>query len=224
MSTNAQFMLEGHLDGGNNNLSKGVYLQFSNIGYYERSYWGAQAGWQLGLVQSRDVFFNSWYINVYGKIPLGNLKLNVGGEYLWTAFSPEMREINWIVTAGTSLKHWRFVIGNNSRIYRLSNKTTDNDLSVDPDSRIIEGWNLMYFASFAVKPVENKWNITFAITDYDRFLIQQETNPMLNLRFDYKLNRQLNLYSELWYIGSGFLNMKVNYFGTLFRTGILWRL
>jgi hypothetical protein len=221
---NAQFIMEGQLDLGNNNLSGGLYLQFSDLGYYEQNYWGCQAGYQLGLVQPQDVFFNSWFVNAYGKIPLGKIKLNLGGEYLWTAFSPDMREINWIVIASTSLKHWRFSLGNNSRIYRLSRKTARTDLNTDPDGRIIEGGNLMYSAGFAIKPPENKWNLTISITNFDHFIKQQETNPMAFMRFDYKLNEPLSLYSELWYKSTGFFNIRINYFGTFIRTGILWRL
>lgn len=221
---NAQFQLEGQLDLGNNNLSRGLYLQFSNFGYYEKQFWGARAGYQLGLVQPQDVFFNSWYAGAYGKIPLGKINLNLGGEYVWAAFSPEMREINWIIIARTSLKHWRFTLGNNTRIYRLSRKTTKTDKNADTENRVIEGGNLMYSAGFMLKPDENRWNLTLTITDYDHFIIQQETNPIANMRFDYKLNEPISLYSEIWYKSAGFFNIRVNYFGMLFRTGILWRL
>jgi hypothetical protein len=221
---NAQYILEGQLDLGNNNLSRGVYLQFSNIGCYERSHWGARAGYQLGLVQPQDVFFNSWYINAYGKIPLGKRKLNLGGEYLWADFSHDMREINWIIIASTALKHWKFVLGNNTRIYRMSKKTASHNTDADPESRILEAGNMMYSAGFMLKPDENKWNLTFTITDFDRFIIEQETNPMANIRFDYKLNEPINLYSEFWYKSTGFFNIRVNYFGTLFRIGMLWKL
>ena len=220
----AQIILEGQLDIGNNNLSRGLYLQFSNFGYYEKNYWGFQAGYQLGIVQPHDVFLNSWYVSAYGKIPLRKIKLDIRGEYLWADFSPEMREVNWIVIARTSLKHWRFALGNNSRIYRLSRKTTKSDPDADRESRIVEGGNLMYSASFAIKPFENKWNVTFTITDYDRFIIQQETNTMLNAGFNYRLIKPVSLYSELWYKASGFQNVKVNYFGTFIRIGVLWEL
>jgi hypothetical protein len=80
----------------------------------------------------------------------------------------------------------------------------------------------MYSAGFMLKPDENKWNLTFTITDFDRFIIEQETNPMANIRFDYELSEPLRVYSELWYKGSGFFNVQVNYFGIFIRAGILW--
>ena len=107
----SQFTVDGQFDLGNNNLSTGLYLQFSNTGNFEKKYWGAEAGYQLGLVQPQNVFFNSWYGCSYGKIPIGKLNLVLGGEYMWTAFSPDLREINWIVFARTTLKHWNFGLG-----------------------------------------------------------------------------------------------------------------
>jgi hypothetical protein len=222
LNLNAQFILEGQLDLGNNNLSRGLYLQFSNIGYYEKQFWGVQSGYQIGLIQPQDVFFNSWYANAYGKIPLGKIRLILGGEYLWANFSPDFREINWIITAGTSLKHWKFALGNNTRIYRLSRKTAKTDLIADPESRIMEGGNLMYSISFAIKPFENKWNLIFTLTDYDRFIVQQEMNTLVNMRFNYEISNPVSLYSELWYIPAGVQNLKADYFETFIRIGALW--
>lgn len=218
----AQFLLEGQVDLGNNNLSNGIYLHFSGIGYYDNPHWGAQAGFQLGLVQSQNVFLNSWYGSSYGKLYFDKIRLDIGGGYLWTAFSPDMREINWIIFAKTYLKRWDLALGNNSRIYRLSHKSADDDNLAEPESKIIEGWNLMYSVGFRFRPLENRWNIMFTVTDYDRFLIQQETNPMVNIRFDYEISKPLGLYSELWYNSCGLVNGMVNYFGTFIRIGVLW--
>jgi hypothetical protein len=220
----AQFEVKGQFDLGNNNLSNGLYLQFSNTGNFEKKYWGAEAGYQLGLIQPQNVFFNSWYVSSYGKIPIGKLNLVLGGEYLWTAFSPDLREINWIVFTRTTLKHWKFGLGNNSRIYRFSSKTADDNQTVNPESSIIEAWNLMYNIQYMLKPDGNNWNIMAAVTNYDLFVIQQETNPMVNIRFDYSLSEPLRLYSELWYKSSGFLNDQVNYFATYLRIGIQWKI
>ena len=62
------------------------------------------------------------------------------------------------------------------------------------------------------------------VTNYDLFLIQQETNPMANVRFDYRLSETLRLYSELWSKSAGLLNDQVNYFATFIRIGIQWKI
>jgi hypothetical protein len=223
-SLNAQYKLESQLDLGDNILFNRLYLHLSGFGYYEREHWGAGSGAQLGLVQPHHMFFNSWYGNAYGKIFMGKVRLDLGGEYLWTAFSNDLREINWIIFTRSSIGHWQFALGNNTRIYRFGKKALNNDQDAEPESSIIEGWNLMYSVGLMLKPVENRWNIMFTLTDFDRFLIQQETNPMANVRFNYKISTPLMVYSELWYKSSGFFNIQVNYFGTFIRIGALWEL
>jgi hypothetical protein len=215
----AQSSLEGYFDLGKSQVSEGFYLQFSDIGSFEKSKWGMDAGYQLGLVQPQNVFFNSWYASPYGKIRIGNIPLELGGEYLWTAISHDLRETNWILFARTTLTHWQLGLGTSTRIYRLSNKAAD-----DADSRITEKWNIMYHATYMLKPYENRWNLSFSLRNYDHFIIQQENNPMYNLRFDYKLSTPLSVYSELWYKSAGLMVIKVTYFGMFFRIGLLWRI
>ena len=220
----AQILVEGYLDIGKNQVSEGFYSQFSNIGLFEKQKWGVQAGYQLGLVQPQDVIFNSWYGSIYGKFNLGNTPLDLGGGYLWTAFSPDLRETNWLVFARTTLKHWRFGLGTGIRTYRLS-LNAEAEASLDyPNNRITEKWNMMYYATYLLKPYENRWNLSGSFTNYDHFLIQQENNPMLNLRFDYKISSPLSLYSELWYRPAGLMVIRVTYYGMFIRMGVLWKI
>ena len=47
---------------------------------------------------------------------------------------------------------------------------------------------------------------------------------MFNLRFDYKINAPLSLYSELWYKSAGLMVIKVTYFGIFIRMGVIWKI
>jgi len=221
---NAQSRLEGYFDFGKTQVSKGFYSQFSNIGSFEKQKWGMQAGYQLGLVQPQDVIFNSYFGNLYRKFTIGSIPLDLSAEYIWTAISPDLRETNWIVFAGTTLNHWQFGLGTSTRTYRLSNKAANEASIYNPDSRITEKWNIMYHAIYVLKPSENKWNLSASLTNYDHFIIQQENNPMFNLRFDYKINNPLSLYSELWYKPAGLMVIRVTYYGMFIRLGVLWKI
>jgi hypothetical protein len=179
---------------------------------------------QLGLVQPQDVIFNSWYLNPYGKIKLGNTVLDLGSEYLWTAISQDLRETYWVVSARTSLKHWQLGFGTGFRTYRLSRKAANKDDQPYPESKIAEKWNMMYAATYLLKPYENRWNLSGTFTNYDRFIIQQENNPMFNLRFDYKTSARLSLFSELWYTPAGLMVIRVTYYGMFVRLGLLWKI
>jgi hypothetical protein len=220
----AQHSLDGYLDLGKNQLSEGLYSQISNIGCFEKTKWGIQAGYQLGLVQPQDVIFNSWYMNPYGKIKIGNILLDIGGEYLWTAISHDLRETNWIVSARTTLNHWQLCFGTSFRTYRLSRKAANDVYQFDSENRITEKWNMMYHATYVLKPYENRWNLSASFTNYDNFIIEQENNPMFNLRFDYKISTPLSLYSELWYKQAGLMVIRVTYYGMFLRLGVSWKI
>lgn len=223
-SIKAQNYLEAYLDIGKNQVSDGLYSQISNIGCYEKPKWGIEAGYQLGLVQPQDVIFNSWYLNPYGKIIIGDIILELGSEYLWTAISPDLRETYWIVSARTTLNHWKLGFGTGFRTYRLSRKAANNVDLPYPESKITEKWNMMYDATYVLKPYENRWNLSGTFTNYDRFIIEQENNPMINLRFDYKTSARLLLYSELWYKPAGLMVIRVTYYGMFIRLGLLWKI
>jgi hypothetical protein len=220
-SLKAQNSLEAFLDIGKTQVSEGLYSQISNFGCFEKAKWGIQGGYQIGLVQPQDVILNSWKVSPYGIIKIGSIPLDLGGEYLWTAFSPDLRVTNWTIFARTRLTHWQFVLGTNTRTYRLSHKAAE---SVGNDSRITEKWNVMYQVKYLLKPYENRWNLSGTFTNYDRFIIQQENNPMVNLRFDYSTSAHLSLYSELWYKQSGWMVIKVTYYGMFIRLGLLWKI
>jgi hypothetical protein len=224
MVLQAQIKLESQVDLGDNELSDGLYVQYSDFGHYEQKYWYAEAGFQVGILQPQSVFLNSLTITSGAKLPAGKNTINVGAGYIWTAFAPDLREVNWIAFAGTSFTHWKLTLGTNRRVYRLSKKASGEEANKDFKDSFIEEWNIMYSAGYRLKPPENKWNMLFTVTDFDNFLIQQESNPMINARFDYRLNESLNLYSELWYKSSGLLNIRVDYFGTFIRLGAIWQL
>jgi len=219
----AQILIDGFFDVGKTQVSQGIYSQFSNICFFEKPDWGVQTGYQLGLVQPQSVFFNSWYLKSYGKLKTGSIPLVLGGEYLWTAFSPDMRETNWIAFASTTLKHWRFGFGTSIRTYRLSNEAAVVS-QFYPEGRITEKWNMMYHAQYVLKSPDNRWNLAGSFTNYDHFIIQQENNPMFNLRFDYKISAPLSLYSELWYKPAGLMVIRVTYYGMFIRLGVLWKI
>jgi hypothetical protein len=223
-TTNAQVFLEGYLDFGEHQVSEGFYSKFSNINSVEKAKWGAQAGYQLGLANTPGMIFNSFYGSLYGKINAGNIPLVIGDEYRWAAFSPDLRETNWVLFVKTTIPHWKFGLGNGIRTYRLSKKAADDLQLSAAETRVTEKWNMMYNVTYLLKPYDNKWNLSGSIANYDQFIIQQENNPMFNLRFDYKINSPLSLYSELWYKSAGLMVIKVTYFGIFLRIGVIWKI
>ncbi len=142
--------------------------------------------------------------------------------YIWKQPSTELRETNIYLSVDYGLKHWYFLLGNNFRTYRLSGNYREEQGFSREDSRIRESWNLMYRVSFSVNAPQKSWNLITTITNVDYFLIEQETNPLFNLRGLYKPRQDLVLFMEAWYKTSGMLNIQVNHYGFQFRFGVTW--
>ncbi|MCD6597395.1 MAG: hypothetical protein J7L04_06895, partial [Bacteroidales bacterium] len=120
-------------------------------------------------------------------------------------------------------KHFIIRIGTNFKTYALNKKAISN-YEIDTDTKIKENWNLMYSFSYYLKSFDNLWNVGISITNFDYFIINQETNPVFNLNAWYKPGTPLKLFIETWYKSSGAFNLSVNYFGFFVRTGIIWNI
>jgi hypothetical protein len=71
----------------------------------------------------------------------------------------------------------------------------------------------------------NPWNIYLNLSNFERFIIEQEINPMLNLGFTWQKEQNApKLFADIWYQTAGFNNIRVNYFGWFFRTGVKWEI
>jgi hypothetical protein len=61
------------------------------------------------------------------------------------------------------------------------------------------------------------------VTNFDYFLVQQETNPMVRLTGHFRISDAAKIQSSLWYQGAGMLNIHANHYGFYFRTGVVWQ-
>jgi hypothetical protein len=148
--------------------------------------------------------------------------LHLQGFYTWTSNSEILRETNW--GALLEMKHKRFnvAVGTNFRTYAFKAGAID-DYGIKGDAgKFHENFNMMYSLGYNIKPTDDLWNAGIAITNFDSFTIEQGVNPALCLRGLYKPGSQICLYAEARYLTAGFLNMSMNYFGFLIKTGISW--
>jgi len=85
------------------------------------------------------------------------------------------------------------------------------------------GW-LLYLLGYYLKPQEHNWNVGINVTNIDYYLLNQSTNPLFYLQGEYRPTERMSLFAEAWYKSAGAFNISVNYFGYLFRSGLLWKL
>lgn len=220
----SQIYLDSYAEVGSNVVSQGIYGGFSAQVSGQFGSFNATTGGLLSLSNGGENIFSAYSLAVSNDILIHKHKINVNVFYLWKPISSDLRETNFGLQAKYRTRHFGYIIGLNSRIYSFSRSAKIRYNF--PDSIHTTFWepvNAMYRFSY-YQQLSPKLNFEASITNYDRYFIQQETNPMILINLTYNYNSNLQFYSELGYMQAGLLNMHVNYFGLYFRGGVIWRL
>jgi hypothetical protein len=224
-SSHAAINLVNYADVGNNNMSEGAFLRMASVSIFESGNYQAGSGFLFTFSNQSDNIFAGFFISGLRDFRIKKVPFEAGVFYRINPFSEMMKEINYGLLIGYGSNRFRLKLGNNFRLYKLNKSTIeDNGLSRGKRTRIFEPRNLMYHIAYYIMPADHKWNAAALITNYDFFLIHQETNPMIAGRFHYNPNARLRVYCEIWYQGAGMLNLQANHFGFYFRTGISWQI
>jgi hypothetical protein len=221
MDLSAQFRTSSFADLGQNVSSEGLFIKIADLTSYQLGKNKLEGGVQIDLLSNTYRFFSGFNFNFSREWSIKSFPIETRAFFILTPFSDILRESNWGILFGIYRDHFTIKIGTEFRTFAY-NHHAENSYDVDKGTRIHENWNIMYSFSGYVKPIDNKWNIGLSLTNADHFIINQEINPFLNLRFDYKFNSTLQAYCETWYESAGALNLDVNYFGFFIRTGIIW--
>jgi hypothetical protein len=217
----SQFTADISMMGGANSVSSGLYSEFSGGIRAVLSEWQFTAVTGVTFSNARENVFNALKIDVSKDFRVKEKPVTGHIFYQWKPFSAILHEHN----AGIILHHrsnkFGYDIGLNTRIFKLPNAYAE--LNGYDQVSIWEPINLMYKITY-YQPIDKKWDFKASVTNFDTFLIQQETNPMLITNFGYQLSGTSKLYMDLGYLQAGLMNIRVNYFGYFIRGGIQWRL
>jgi hypothetical protein len=220
----SQITLHNYLETGKNNASVGVYADFATDISYNLGNVDVSAGALLTFSASPKPLISGFCFRVSNEFTLPKNNLTAQVFYLQKPFSDILFEISPGILAFYKTKNWGYQLGLHTRIYRFTNKAiADFQFSDETSTRIWEPLNAMYRISYYY-PFAPKWELQASVTNFDNFMIQQETNPMLLAKFSYKLNTNMLLYADLGYLQAGLLNMRVDYFGFFGRGGLQWKL
>jgi hypothetical protein len=122
------------------------------------------------------------------------------------------------------LRKWAFSLGNNFNIYKFNDNAVEV-YGITDNHYLLEAANLMYSVKYNVMEEGNPWNVFVNLTNFEKFIIEQEINPMLNLGFTWQKDQIApQLFTDFWYQTAGFNNIRVNYFGWFIRIGIKWEI
>jgi len=220
----SQISFDHYIDVGNNNVSQGVYTDFSTRVLVQSGSNRVSSGALLSFSNAQKNIFSAYFLSFSREIYERNHPINIEGFYLCKPFSEDLREFNVGFIADYRNKHFGFNLGFNSRLYSFT-RAAKLKYNI-PDSVSTRVWvpiNLMYQLSY-FQPLNKKMLLEVRVTDFNTYTILQETNPMILTKFTYTLNDKIQFYSELCYMQAGLLNIRVNYFGYYLRGGVLWQI
>lgn len=219
----AQTKVQSYIDVGKNNVSETVFVQAVLRGSYTYQLWSVEAGMQADIISENPNTLTGFDIIGSREFSIKSFPVTVKGFYLLNRYSDLMYETDWgagIETKG--LQHFIFKLGTNFRTYAVNSDAAET-YDINPaDRKIHENFNLIYNVTACLKPHDHQWNVGLSITNIDYYIINQSTNPLFNLRGNYKLTSKLNIYLEAWYKQAGIFNIYANYFGYNFRGGVIW--
>lgn len=220
----SQIVLNSYAEIGSNAMSQGIYGNYSAQISAQKGSFSASTGALFSLSNATDQVFSAYSFQIGNDFKFRNLPVNIGAFFLWKPISNEMRETNFGLLADYRIQHWGIKLGANTRFYSFTQAAIKQYNFADSiHTSFWEPINLMYKISY-FHDFNPKFNLEASITNYDRYFIQQETNPMILLNLNYKVNNGLQFYSELGYMQAGLLNLHVNYFGVYLRGGVIWKI
>ena len=217
----AQPQVSAYTDIGKTSVSDGLLMKIAGLAHYQFGENKVETGFQFDLKSNNKKVFSGFNIKASRNIWIKNFPIEVKGFYVWTPYSDILHETNWGLLLHVKRNHFIMKIGTNFRTFAFTQEAIKY-YDLEEGTKIHENWNLMYSFGYYLKPFENNWNIGLSITNIDHFIINQETNPIFNLRALYELSSPINLFVESWYKSAGAFNLSVNHFGFFFRTGIIW--
>ena len=217
----AQSALSIYTDFGSNNVSKGTYYKTAIITSYTKGKNTIEAGFQTDIINRNNSGFSGFSMKASRILIIKHLPVEIQGFYIWLNPAGMLVETNWGAQVMMQQTHFKMSIGTDFRSFSL--KSLSEEVS-NQSHKLHEIYNMMYSFSYYIKPTGEKWNIGLSLTNVDHFMINQETNPLLNLCGTYRISSHAGLYIESWYKTAGLTNQVLNKFGILIRTGIVWNL
>jgi hypothetical protein len=210
-------------EAADNSVSDGLYIRSALIGSYNAGKNHFEAGFENNLINGNGIILTGYVIDASRDFRIGKMQLNVKAFRLWTASSDILQQTNLGCTFSVSQKHFDLLMGTNFRTYRFRRKAFDELWIVENAGAIHENFNLMYSICYNIRSSYSRWNAGLTLTNVDYFLINQETNPFINLHGSFKIKPHVCLFAEAWYKNAGLFNISTNYFGYAMRGGITWK-
>jgi len=209
-------------DIGSTNVTQEYFLKSATLGQYSFGKNQAEAGFLFNLKSTTENTFAGYRLQASRDLKIKNWPFKIQGFWIQTIYSDLLRETNWGAVIRIPMKHFDATLGTEFRTYAFRDDAIQTYGIENDAAKLNESFNFIYSFSYNLKPPENRWNAGLCITNFDYFIVNQETNPIFSLKGSYKFKAPISLVTQAWYESSGVLNSYANYYGFFFRTGIIW--
>ena len=214
LNVSAQHEIRTALESGANNVSEGTFLKLV-AGYdYQWENLSVGADVRSRLIGNGTRMMDAFRAKVVLPFTVWEQKVEAMLFYQYLSMSDLIYESNPGFLITHKRKSFTYTLGTHVRSYLYTNKF-DETLT---DNSFTEWLNLIYEIKYRFINTE-KWQATVAVTNYDQFLIHQESNPFLSTTFQYAVDKHFNMYATANYFTAGAFNLHVNSFGLWLRLG-----
>ncbi|MDD4234770.1 MAG: hypothetical protein PHF99_02010 [Bacteroidales bacterium] len=222
-SSHAQINPKLFIDFGKHNASNDYIVNAGVSTSYKFGKNKIGAGVLFDIKPNSEKFFKNTFAEISRDFKIKKYKLNANAFFMYNDFSNLVVEYDWGVFVGLNNEKFKFNLGLFSKIFSLTSYAI-TEYMISDNYCFAENFGLLYCISYQIKPDENIYNLSIAITNKDYFLLTRSTNPMLKIYTNYRFSEDLMWFAEAWLKTSGSFNLSINYFGFLARTGLIWQI
>ncbi len=223
LSGYSQISLKTCFDAGKNVILSDYYVSNSILTKYTLHKYSLSSGFSNIYNGQKGFHFEGFFIKGSRKINLFRRTVEVDLFYLHKPLSDIIKENNWGIYTEYTGKRFEIILGCHFRKYRLNADNNLPDLPEITSYSIHENWNIIYSFQYRIFTTTS-WQLSGSVTNMDYFIIEQETNPLFNIKMSYKIRNKVMPYIAYWHRSAGMFNLKANHFGYHFRLGLEWEL
>ncbi len=219
-----QFKIDAFAGIASNPVDNPALITIGHSPQFEYNRFSVYYAMDFNLTNRDKKVINDFSAGFAYKFLIKNRTLKTSLFYCYKPVSSILNVNNAGLKVDFATAKWNFVLGNNFNFYKFNQNAADA-YGITDNRVLVEAANIMYSIKYNFREIGSLWNVYLNLTNFEMFIIEQEINPMLDLGFNWKPKEKCpTIFADLWYQTAGFNNIRVNYFGVFFRTGLSWEI
>lgn len=222
-AVNAQFSATLYEEVGKNNASEGDYLKAATFISFKYKKTKIEGGIQADIISNNSNLISGYHLNASRSFFLKPIDIRFQPFWMYTPYGELVFHRDMGLLSIFSWNNWSLSIGIDFKNFGYSSYAV-KEYNLEKDHWYkFDNWNLMYKVQCLLLPNTSKFNMCLTLTDFERFLINDSSNPEILLSGKYTIPHW-TLFAESSYRAAGFFNLTPTLYGFLVRTGVTFNL